>query len=176
MQKNKPGKKIIGEEQLQLKIKELAKSISKDYQDKNPVLISILKSSIYFMADLSRQLTIPVNIEFLGISRLPDANNRGKIQITKDLDLSIRNRHVLIIDTIINTGLTHSYLIKNLNPRRPESLNICTLIENPDKRLVNLPINYSGFTFNDTNLFVVGYGLDYKEQYRHLPYIAKYNK
>ncbi len=173
MHKDNIGKTIISEKSLKDKIKELAGIIDHDYRGKEPILVSILKSSVYFTADLTRFLTIDLNIDFLGIGRYPTADNMGKIQVSKDLDISIRDRHVLLIDTIINTGLTHNYLIKTLKPRNPASLKICTLIENTEKRLVSLPIHYRGFTFSETNFFVVGYGLDYQENYRHLPYIAK---
>ena len=177
MEKKQPGEKIITEKEIKQKNKELAREIENDYQGKEPVFISILKSSVYFLSDLTRNLNLPLNIDFLGIGRYPTADNRGgEIHIEKNLELNISGRHVIIIDTIINTGLTHSYLIKNLQPRKPESLNICTLIENPTKRLVGLPIAYQGFTFSDPDLFVVGYGLDYCEDYRHLPYICHYDR
>lgn len=176
MNNNQLGKKIISTKKLKKKNAELARQITEDYKDKNPIFVSILKSSVYFLADLTRQLTIPLNIDFLGIERYPTGENSGQIHIEKNLDLKIKDRHVLIIDTIINTGLTHGYLVKNLQPRNPASLKICTLIENPEKRLVGLPIEYSGFTISQPKLFLVGYGLDYQENYRHLPYIVEYHK
>ncbi|MFW6256986.1 MAG: hypoxanthine phosphoribosyltransferase [Bacillota bacterium] len=176
MNKENLGKIVLTEDEIQERIKALATRINNDYQDKNPILVSILKSSVYFLADLTRQLTIPLNIDFLGIERFATADKKGQIHIEKNLELNISERHILIIDAIINTGLTHSYLLKHLKPRHPASLAICTLIENTEKRLVNLPIEYQGFQFEKTDIFVVGYGLDYKENYRHLPYIVEYKK
>lgn len=176
MNTDKIGKIILSQKQIAEKIKKMAARIEDDYQEKNPIIVSILKSSIYFLSDLTREMSISLNIDFLGIERYAAADNRGQIHLEKNLELSIDGRHVIIVDAIINTGLTHSYLIKNLQPRSPASLKICTLIENTEKRLVNLPISYRGFTFTDPDIFVIGYGLDYEENYRHLPYIAEFNK
>lgn len=168
-------KKIFTEEQIKNRIIELAQTISSDYKNENLLIISILRGSIYFTADLTRQISIPINLDFLGIGRYPgEKDESGEVRITKDLDISIADRNVLLIDDIINTGLTHGYLIRNLKPRKPASLHICTLLNNPNRRLVELPIRYTGFKSPD--VFLVGYGLDYKENYRHLPYIATLKK
>ena len=167
-------KVLIDEEKLNKKVKELARKISKDYQNKDLVIISVLKGALYFVADLTRQISIPLNIDFLAIGRYPgQKDNTGVVRITKDLDISINNRHVLMVEDIIDTGLTVGYLLRNLEPRRPASINICTLLDNQTRRLVELPIRYRGFKIPDT--YVVGYGLDYNENYRHLPYIAELN-
>jgi len=167
--------KIFTEEKIKNRVIELAQSISSDYKNKNPLIISILRGSTYFTADLTRRISIPINLDFLGIGRYPgEKDESGEVRITKDLDISIADRNVLLIDDIINTGLTHGYLIRNLKPRKPASLHICTLLSNPARRLVELPIRYTGFKSPD--VFLVGYGLDYKENYRHLPYIATLKK
>ncbi len=169
------AKIIFTEKEITNRVNELALTISSDYHHKNPVIISILRGSTYFTADLTRNISIPINIDFLGIGHYPGEKDKsGAVRITKDLDISIANRHVLIIDDIINTGLTHGYLIRSLKPRKPASLYICTLLNNPARRLVELPIRYIGFETPD--VFLIGYGLDYKENYRHLPYIATLKK
>lgn len=138
-------------------------------------MIGIFKGSIYFLSDLSRSLKIEHNIDFLSIGRFKTTEGpKEKVKITKDLDLSIRNRDIIVIEDIIRTGLTHSYILKNLKPRRPNSINLCVFLDCKDQRLVDLPIKYSGFELDDR--FVVGYGLDYEEKYRNLPYIAEYIK
>ena len=169
------GEVMIGEEALQTRIKELAAEIDSDYKDKHPILISVLKGAFYFVADLSRAITTPVNIDFLAISQMPGVSrDTGIVRISKDLDLSIAGRHVIMVEDIIDTGLTLAYLLQNLQPRRPKSLQVCVLLDNPARRLVELPIRYRGFEIPDQ--YVVGYGLDYREEYRHLPYIAAFDK
>jgi|SRR6056297_318985 len=169
---NRLGDIIINEKDIAEKVEELAQKINKDYAGKEIILIGILKSSIYFITDLSRKLDLDLKIDFLEISHYADENNSGLIRVTRDLEFSISGKDVILIENIINTGLTHSYLFKNLNARNPKSLSICTLLQNKDKRLVELPIDYSGFEIKDK--FVVGYGLDYKEKFRNLSYIAEY--
>lgn len=169
---DKLGDVILTEKDIAEKVKELAQKINKDYAGKEVILIGILKSSLYFMTDLSRNLDLDLKIDLLEISHYADENNSGLIRVTRDLEFSISGKEVILIENIINTGLTHSYLFKNLKARNPKSLSICTLLQNKEKRLVELPIDYSGFEIKDK--FVVGYGLDYKEKFRHLPYIAEY--
>lgn len=165
-------KLLIGEEQLKSRIAELGEQISKDYEGKHPVIISVLRGGFYFVADLTRQLTIPAHIDFLAIGVYPGATAKtGVVRITKDLEVDISGRHVLMVEDIIRTGLTLGYLYQHLESHKPASLSICTLLDNPEERLVNVPIRYRGFTISDQ--FVVGYGMDYKEDYRHLPYIVE---
>lgn len=175
MKRRGMGDTVIDQETLQRRITELAAAIDEDYRDKHPVIISVLKGAFYFVADLTRKLTIPINIDFLAISQMPGVSrDTGIVRIAKDLDLSIAGRHVIMVEDIIDTGLTLAYLLQNLAPRRPRSLDVCVLLDNPARRLVELPIKYRGFKIPDT--FVVGYGLDYKEDYRHVPYIAAFHK
>ena len=169
------GEIIYSEREIQYRVKVLSEEINNDYKNSEPILIGIFKGSIYFLSDLSRSLKIDHNIDFLSIGRFKTTEGpKEKVKITKDLDLSIRNRDIIVIEDIIRTGLTHSYILKNLKPRRPNSINLCVFLDCKDQRLVDLPIKYSGFELD--NRFVVGYGLDYQEKYRNLPYIAEYTK
>ncbi len=177
MNNNNLGDKVITEKEIQKKVQKLAGKIDSDYNknQKEILIISVLKSSVYFTVDLTRYLEVPLKVDFLGINRLPGENNKGVVRITKDLELTIADKEIILVDTIINTGLTHSYLLKSLKPRNPKEIKICTLLDNTENRLVNLPISYKGFE-NISNQFVVGYGLDYNEKFRNLPYIAEMNK
>ena len=157
------------------RVKELSRKISEDYRDKHPILISVLKGTMYFIADLTRELDIPVNIDFMSFGVYPGATkNTGVVRINKDLDLNITGRHVLMVEDIINTGLTIGYLVQNMEARKPASIKICTLLNNPSKRLVNIPLEYVGFEVPD--ILMVGYGIDYNQEYRHLRYIAEFSE
>ena len=165
------GKILISEEKLKKRVAELAKVLSNDYKDKNPVIITVLKGAVYFLTDLTREMDISLNIDFLSIGSYENSPQKtGIVRITKDLDISIVGRHVILVEEIIGTGLTHAYLFQHLESLKPESLEICCLLNNEDKRLLDIPLKYVGF--NIPNEYVIGYGLDYKEQYRNLPYIA----
>ena len=168
------GKVIISKKELAARINELAAKLNQDFKDQEIVLVSILKSSLYFMTDLSRKLNFPLKLDFLELNHYADQDNSGIIRVTRDLEFSIADRNVLIIENIIRTGLTHSYLLKNLGARNPKSISICTLLHISDNKLLDLPIQYIGFEIEDQ--FVVGYGLDYQEKYRNLPYIAAYKE
>lgn len=163
---------LINEERLQSRVAELGAQISGDYAERHPVIVSVLRGGFYFVADLTRQLSIPAHIDFLAIGIYPGATAKtGVVRITKDLEIDISGRHVLMVEDIIRTGLTLGYLYQHLESHKPASLSVCTLLDNPAERLVNIPIRYRGFTISDQ--FVIGYGMDYKEDYRHLPYIAE---
>ncbi len=166
---------VFSEEQIKQRVLELGKQISADYTDKDPILISVLKGTLYFMADLTRALDIQVSIDFMSIGVYPGmSGNTGIVKITKDLDLNITGRHVLFVEDIINTGLTMGYLVQNMEARKPASVKICTLLNNPRKRLMNIPLEYVGFEVPD--VYLVGYGLDHNQEYRHLPYIGEFEK
>ena len=166
---------VFSEEQIKQRVLELGKQISADYADKNPILVSVLKGTLYFMADLTRALDIQVSIDFMSIGVYPGmSGNTGIVKITKDLDLNITGRHVLFVEDIINTGLTMGYLVQNMEARKPASVKICTLLNNPQKRLMNIPLEYVGFEVPD--VYLVGYGLDHNQEYRHLPYIGEFEK
>jgi hypoxanthine phosphoribosyltransferase len=165
---------LISEEEISNRINELAAQLNKDFKDKEVILVSILKSSLYFMTDLSRKLKFPIKLDFLELNHYADEDNSGVIRVTRDLEFSISGKNVIIIENIIRTGLTHSYLLKNLSARNPKNISICTLLHISDNKLLDLPIHYTGFEIEDK--FVVGYGLDYKEKYRNLAYIAEYKE
>ena len=172
MEHNNLGKIIISEKEIESRINELAAQLNQDFKDKNVILVSILKSSLYFMTDLSRKLDFPLKLDFLELNHYADQDSSGAIRVTRDLEFSIADKDVLIIENIIRTGLTHSYLLKNLGARNPKSISICTLLHIEDDKLLDLPIQYTGFEIEDN--YVIGYGLDYQEKYRNLPYIALY--
>lgn len=166
---------LYSEEVLKKRITEMGKEISKDYEDKHPILVSVLKGTMYFVADLTRQMDIPIQLDFMSIGVYPGvAKNTGIVRINKDLDLNIEGRHVLMIEDIINTGLTMGYLVQNMEARKPASIKVCTLLNNQEKRLMNIPLEYIGFEVPDALL--VGYGIDRHQDFRHLPYIARYQK
>lgn len=172
MDKNHLGKTIISEKEIAERVDKLALELNHDFKNKEVILVSILKSSLYFMTDLSRKLDFSLKLDFLELNHYADEDESGVIRVIRDLEFSIAGKEVLIIENIIRTGLTHSYLLKNLGARNPKSVNICTLLHISNNKLLDLPVQYTGFEVEDN--FLVGYGLDYKEQYRNLPYIAKY--
>lgn len=162
---------LISTGQIQQRVKELGEAISQDYQGKEPILASILKGAIFFLSDLARAISIHIWLDFLSISSYGTSQKtHGVVRILKDLDESILGRDVLIIEDIIDTGLTLRYLLNNLEARKPASLKICTLIDKPARRIATLPVAYRGFEIPDK--FVVGYGLDYQQRYRNLPFIG----
>ena len=163
---------IFSDEALQKRIKELARQISADYAGKELILVSVLKGSLYFFADLTRAIEIPIQLDFMAIGTYPQATNqKGIVRITKDLDLEITGKHVLVIEDIIRTGLTTAYLVQNLLSRMPASVKVCTLLVNREQQLINVPIAYWGFAITDARL--VGYGMDVREKGRNWPYIAE---
>ncbi|MBO8142517.1 MAG: hypoxanthine phosphoribosyltransferase [Firmicutes bacterium] len=162
---------LLDEETIQGKVRELGAQISRDYEDKRPILICILKGAVIFTADLMRSLTIPARLEFMAISSYGNrVRTSGVVQILKDLDMSIEGEHVLVVEDIIDSGLTLTYLVDNLRSRRPASLRTCVLLDKPARREVPFKPDYLGFVVPDR--FVVGYGLDYAGLYRQLPYIG----
>lgn len=163
---------LFSEEQIQHRIHELGAAISADYTNSTPLLVSVLKGALYFMADLTRAITIPITLDFMAITSYGEGQaTSGAVRLIKDLDEKITGRHVILVEDIIDTGLTAAYLLRNLRARDPASLNICTLLDKSMRRIVdNLPIAYRGFEVPD--MFVVGYGLDYRQLYRNLPFIG----
>lgn len=162
---------LISEAKLKEKIAELGEKISNDYNGKIPILISVLKGSFIFIADLCRSITIPVIFEFMAVSSYgASMQSSGVVRITKDLDCNIENKDVIIIEDIIDSGRTLNYLIKNLKARNPKTLEVCTLLDKNVPGKVKNQVKYKGFDI--PNEFVVGYGLDYSENYRNLPFIG----
>jgi hypoxanthine phosphoribosyltransferase len=166
------AEKLIGEAELQARVKELGEQISEDYRGKDLLLLCILKGAVLFLTDLMRQITIPHEIDFLAVSSYGKQvrESTGVVRIVKDLDEPIAGRHVLIVEDIIDTGHTLSYITNNLSTRRPASLKICTLLDKQERRQVDIPIDYVGFFIPDR--FVFGYGLDLDEKFRELPFIG----
>lgn len=162
---------LISEKELQAKVAEIAKAISADYQGRDLLLVCILIGAVVFLSDLMRHITILHEIDFMAVSSYGAATKTsGIVRILKDLDASIEGRHVLIVEDIIDTGLTLEYIIRNLRTRRPASLRTCVLLNKSARRLANVSLDYLGFDIPDK--FVVGYGLDYDERYRNLPFVG----
>ncbi len=165
------GEILIDEETLQARIRELGVEISRDYAGRDLLLVGVLKGAVFFMADLMRELTIPCEIDFMAISSYgAGTDSSGVVRILKDLDLNISGRHVLVVEDIIDSGLTLSYLVRTLSARKPATVEICALLTKPERREVAVPVRYVGFEI--PNEFVIGYGLDYAERYRNLPHVA----
>ena len=165
------GEIVIAEAEIQARVSELGAQISADYAGKRPLLVGVLRGVFMFMADLVRATTIPIEVDFIGITRFgPSTQTQGVVRFTKDLEINIQDRHVLFVEDVIDTGLSLRYILRNLEARQPASLRICTMFNKPRKRLFDLDIAYTGFQL--PNQFVVGYGLDYEEGYRHLPFIG----
>ena len=161
-------KVLISKEEIEGKVAELADELRKDYQDKHPILIGIFKGSFVFMSDLIRKLNIPVEIDFVRLSSYGSGKETsGKIKQVHGVKIPIRDRHVLVIEDIVDRGLTLSFLLDYLDRRKPSSLKLCTMFDKPSRRVVEIPIDYVGFTIPDA--FVVGYGLDLDEKFRYLP-------
>lgn len=158
-------------EQIQARVSELGEQISRDYADKSPLLIGVLRGVIFFMVDLLRVLHIPVEVDFMAVSSYSsESRDKGFVRLVKDLELSITGRHVLFVEDIIDTGLTINYLLRTLKARQPASLEVCVLFDKEKRRLIDLPLRYMGFKIPD--YYVVGYGLDYQEKYRNLPFVG----
>ena len=165
-----PGKILIPQERLQQRISELGLEISKAYERKDLAVVAILKGSFVFAADLIRTIQGTVTIDFMAISSYGGEAGSGVVRITKDLEESIAGRHVLLVEDIIDTGLTANYLLRVLRQHGPATLEICALLDKSVRRLIDLPIAYRGFEIPD--VFVVGYGMDYQQRYRNLPCVA----
>lgn len=162
---------LISADQIRDRVSELGTQISLDYQGKDLLLVGILRGVAAFMGDVLRTITVPVEIDFMSISSYGSSTrSSGVVRILKDLDENITGRHVLIVEDIVDTGLTLSYLERQLLERRPASLEVCTLLDKPARRLAEVPVRYVGFTIPDK--FVVGYGLDYAQRFRNLPFVG----
>jgi hypoxanthine phosphoribosyltransferase len=169
------GEILIDEETLGARIVELGAEVSADYQGRDLLLIGVLKGAVFFMADLMRHLTVQCEVDFMAISSYGDStDSSGIVRILKDLDINIEGRDVLVVEDIIDSGLTLSYLMRNLESREPASLEVCALMTKPARREIDVPVRYIGFEI--PNRFVVGYGLDFGERYRNLPYVGVLNE
>lgn len=162
---------LLDEEALRKKIKEIGQNISRDYDGRDLVLIGVLKGSVMFMSDLLKEITIPCSMDFMAVSSYGNSTtSSGVVRILKDLDFEIENKDVLVVEDIIDSGITLKYLMEYLKGRKANSLEIVCLLDKPERRKVNLEVKYTGFSVPDE--FLVGYGLDYAEKYRNLPYIG----
>ena len=165
------GDTLVPEADLRRRIGELGKQISSDYEGRDLIMIGVLKGAILFLADLMRELSVPCEVDFMAVSSYGSStDSSGVVRILKDLEASIDGRDVLIVEDIIDSGLTLHYLMKNLRARNPASLEVCALLTKPERRRVDLPIRYVGFEI--PNRFAIGYGLDHGQRYRNLPYVA----
>ncbi len=166
-------KKILyTQEQLARRIAELGKTITSDYQGEELVLLGVLKGSLYFFTDLTHAIDLPIELDMLAVGNIPDTTSTtGIVRITKDVDINITGKHVIVVEDIIRTGLTTAYLLQTLEARRPASLEVCTLLYNPDRQLIDLPVKYFGFEIDRS--WLIGYGMDASEKGRNLPFIAE---
>lgn len=162
---------FFSEEDLKKRVAEIAAEINRDYAGKEPMLISVLRGSFVFMADLIRKIEVPCTVDFMAVSSYGrGTTSSGQVQITKDLSDDIEGKDIIVVEDILDSGNTLSYLLQLLRARKPASMRLCTLLDKPDRRVKEVHVDYTGFTIPDE--FVVGYGLDYAEKYRNLPYIG----
>jgi hypoxanthine phosphoribosyltransferase len=165
------GEALVSQEDLERRVRELGDEISRDYQGKDLFLVGVLKGAVFFLSDLMRALEVPCEVDFMAVASYGSStDSSGVVRILKDLDATIEGKDVLIVEDIIDSGLTLSYLLRTLKAREPRSLEVCALLTKPERREVDLPIRYTGFEI--PNKFVIGYGLDHAERYRNLPYVA----
>ena len=168
------GETLVEADRLAARVRELGEEISRDYAGRDLLLVGVLKGAVFFLSDLMRHLTVPCEVDFMAVASYGSStDSSGVVRILKDLDASIEGRHVLIVEDIVDSGLTLSYLLRTMRARDPASLEVCALLTKPERRKVNLPIRYTGFEI--PNRFVIGYGLDYGEKYRNLPFVSVLN-
>lgn len=164
-------KVLLSEEEVNARIKAIGEQISKDYAGKEVHLVCVLKGGSFFLCELAKRITVPVSLDFMSVSSYgSDTKSSGVVKIVKDLDDSIQGKDVIVVEDIVDSGRTLSYLLEMLGDRNPASLHLCTLLDKPDRRVVDVKVDYTGFQIPDE--FVVGYGLDYDQRYRNLPYIG----
>ena len=165
------GEVLVDPAPLARRVAELGGELSRDYADRDLLLVGVLKGAVFFMADLVRSITVPVEIDFMAVSSYGSGtDSSGVVRILKDLDINVSGRDVLVVEDIIDSGLTLSYLMRNLRARKPATLEVVTLLTKPERREIDVPVRYVGFEI--PNRFVIGYGLDFAERYRNLPYVA----
>lgn len=163
---------VFDEEAIASRVKELGASITEDFKGKELIVIGVVKGSLYFFTDLTRAIDLPVKIDTIGFGNIPDTTSKtGVVKITKDIDIDIEGKHVLVVEDVIRTGLTTAYLIQSLEAKKPASISLATMLLNPNRLFVTIPVKYYGFEISDT--WLLGYGLDRHEVGRNLPYIAE---
>ena len=174
MPEHPTGEILVQADDLQRRVRELGVEISRDYEGQDLLLICVLKGAVFFLSDLMRQIEVPCTVDFMAVASYGDATeSSGVVRILKDLDAAIEDRHVLIVEDIVDSGLTLEYLMRNLSNRGPASLEVCALLTKPARRKTEIRAKYIGFEIPDR--FVIGYGLDHAERYRNLPYVAALN-
>jgi hypoxanthine phosphoribosyltransferase len=165
------GEILVQRDELEHRVRELAQEVTRDYADRELLLVGVLKGAVFFLSDLMRHLEVDCEVDFMAVSSYGSStDSSGVVRILKDLDVSIEGRHVLIVEDIVDSGLTLSYLLRTLRARNPASLEVCALLTKPERRKVDLPIRYVGFEI--PNRFAIGYGLDHAERFRNLPFVA----
>lgn len=166
---------VYSEETIKARVQELGRQITKDFKDKELVVIGVIKGSLFFLSDLTRAIDLPIKVDMVGFSNIPDTTSKtGIVRITKDIDIDITDKHVLVVEDVIRTGLTTAYIIQNLEMKKPKDITLCSMLLNPDRLLMTIPVKYFGFEINDQ--WLAGYGLDRDEIGRNLPYIAQIPK
>ena len=169
---NHEVKVLLTEEEVDRRIKEIGEQITKDYAGKSVHLVCVLKGGSFFMCELAKRINLPVSLDFMSVSSYgSDTKSSGIVKIVKDLDEPLAGKNVIVVEDIVDSGRTLSYLLEMLKDRKPASLQLCTLLDKPDRRVVDVDVHYTGFQIDD--VFVVGYGLDYDQMYRNLPYIGE---
>ena len=162
---------LLSEEEVDKRIQEIGEQISKDYAGEQVHLVCVLRGGVFFLCELAKRITVPVSLDFMSVSSYgSDTKSSGVVKIVKDLDDSLTGKNVIVVEDIVDSGRTLSYLLEMLNDRGPKSMRLCTLLDKPDRRVVDVKVDYTGFQIPDE--FVVGYGLDYAQKYRNLPYIG----
>ena len=165
-------RKVYDEEAIAKRVKELGAQITEDFKGEELIVVGVIKGSVYFFSDLTRAIDLPIKIDMIGFGNIPDTTSKtGVVKITKDIDVDISGKHVLVVEDVIRTGLTTAYLIQNLESKQPADITLATMLLNPDRLLMTIPVKYYGFEISDS--WLLGYGLDAKEVGRNLPYIAE---
>ena len=171
MRDSRIGQILVQQDDLAHRVRQLGEELSRDYEGRDLLMIGVLKGAVFFLSDLMRHIEVPCEVDFMAVSSYGSStDSSGVVRILKDLDTSIEGREVLLVEDIVDSGLTLSYLLRTLKARDPESLEVCALLTKPERRKVDLPIRYVGFEI--PNRFAIGYGLDHAERYRNLPYVA----
>lgn len=166
---------VYSEEVIRARVNELGRQITEDFKGKELIVIGVIKGSLYFLSDLTRAIDLPIKIDMVGFSNIPDTTSKtGIVRIIKDIDIDITDKHVLVVEDVIRTGLTTAYIIQNLEMKKPKDITLCSMLLNPDRLLMTIPVKYYGFEINDQ--WLAGYGLDRSEIGRNLPYIAQIPK
>ena len=166
---------VFDEETIKARVKELAAQIEEDYRGESVIMIGVIRGALYFLTDLTRELDMPVEIDLIGFGSIPNMTNKtGVVNITKDIATDIEGRHVIVVEDVIRTGLTTAYIMSYLEERKPASIALCSMLVNPDRMLMTIPVKYTGFEINDN--WLAGYGMDIHEIGRNIPYIVKLSR